>query len=259
MRAHTPKPERRNANERRMPDLRRTAGISGDGCADAVRDLPQKRACQDALRKRALRVQRLPYAGAGQHRGAVPARDRVRSGRHCRADDGAAKLPYARAGAPCDGRRGAADGVSQRWRRHCPFRRAHGDAAPRQKRARRRVRLLGRVRRGDQHGDVRLDHLRVNAADRRAVCAVAQNDGGRARADRRDRRSALLQARLLPVHSHGDRFCEGALRHRAAKAGGRVPLRRAEQSVHRKALSLQRGKPLSACRRAKAGFSERSS
>ena len=78
----------------------------------------------------------------------------------------------------------AADGVSQRRRRHCPFRRAHGGAAPRQKRARRRVRLLGRVRRGDQHGDVRLDHLRVNAADRRAVCAVAQNDGGRARADR---------------------------------------------------------------------------
>ena len=37
---------------------------------------------------------------------------------------------------------------------------------------------------GDQHGDVRLDHLRVNTADRRAVCAVAQNDGGRARADR---------------------------------------------------------------------------
>lgn len=65
-----------------------------------------------------------------------------------------------------------------------PFRRAHGDAAPRQKRSRRRVRLLGRVRRGDQHGDVRLDHLPVNAADRRAVCAVAQNDGGRARADR---------------------------------------------------------------------------
>lgn len=58
------------------------------------------------------------------------------------------------------------------------------DAAPRQKRARRRVRLLGRVRRGDQHGDVRLDHLRVNTADRRAVCAVAQNDGSRARADR---------------------------------------------------------------------------
>ena len=79
---------------------------------------------------------------------------------------------------------GAADGVSQRRRRHCPFRRAHGDAAPRQKRARRRVRLLGRVRRGDQHGDVRLDHLPVNTADRRAVCAVAQNDGGRARADR---------------------------------------------------------------------------
>lgn len=42
MRTHTPKPERRNANERGMPDLRRTAGISGDGCADAVRDLPQK-------------------------------------------------------------------------------------------------------------------------------------------------------------------------------------------------------------------------
>ncbi|MFR9154969.1 MAG: DUF5714 domain-containing protein [Oscillospiraceae bacterium] len=41
------------------------------------------------------------------------------------------------------------------------------------KRARRRVRLLGRVRRGDQHGDVRLDHLPVNTADRRAVCAVA--------------------------------------------------------------------------------------
>ena len=61
--AHTPKSERRNANERRMPDLRRAAGISGDGCADAVRDLPQKRARQDALRKRALRVQRLPYAG----------------------------------------------------------------------------------------------------------------------------------------------------------------------------------------------------
>ena len=52
------------------------------------------------------------------------------------------------------------------------------------KRARRRVRLLGRVRRGDQHGDVRLDHLPVNTADRRAVCAVAQNDGSRARADR---------------------------------------------------------------------------
>ena len=151
MRTHTPKSERRNANERRMPDLRRTAGISGDGCADAVRDLPQKRARQDALHKRALRVQRLPYA---------------------------------RAGAPCDGRSGAADGVSQRRRRHCPFRRAHGDAAPRQKRARRRVRLLGRVRRGDQHGDVRLDHLPVNTADRRAVCAVAQNDGSRARADR---------------------------------------------------------------------------
>lgn len=117
----------------------------------------------------------------------------------------------------------------------------------------------GCVRRGDQHGDVRLDHLQVNAADRRAVCAVAQNDGGRARADRRDRRPALLQARLVPVHSHGDRFCEGALRHRAAKAGGRVPLRRAEQSVHRKALPLQRGKPLSACRRTESGFSERPS
>lgn len=63
MRTHTPKPERRNANERGMPDLRRAAGISGDGCADAVRDLPQKGARQDALRKRALRVQRLPYAG----------------------------------------------------------------------------------------------------------------------------------------------------------------------------------------------------
>ena len=32
--------------------------------------------------------------------------------------DGAAELPYARAGAPCDGRSGAADGVSQRRRRH---------------------------------------------------------------------------------------------------------------------------------------------
>ena len=38
--------------------------------------------------------------------------------RHCRADDGAAELPYARAGAPCDGRSSAADGVSQRRRRH---------------------------------------------------------------------------------------------------------------------------------------------
>lgn len=44
--------------------------------------------------------------------------------------------------------------------------------------------LMEMLRRGDQHGDVRLDHLRVNTADRRAVCAVAQNDGGRARADR---------------------------------------------------------------------------
>ena len=59
------------------------------------------------------------------------------------------------------------------------------------------------------------------------------------------------------VHSHGDRFCEGALRHRAAKAGGRVPLRRAEQSVHRKALSLQRGKPLSACRRTEWELAEK--
>ena len=33
-----------------------------------------------------------------------------------------------------------------------------------------------------------------------------------------------------------------------------MPLRRAEQSVHRKALPLQRGKPLSACRRAESGF-----
>ena len=33
-----------------------------------------------------------------------------------------------------------------------------------------------------------------------------------------------------------------------------MPLRRAEQSVHRKALPLQRGKPLSACRRTESGF-----
>ncbi len=69
----------------------------------------------------------------------------------------------------------------------------------------------------------------------------------------------LLQAGLVSVHSHGDRFCEGAFRHRTAKAGGRVPLRRAEQSVHRKALPLQRGKPLSACRRTESEFADRSS
>lgn len=69
--------------------------------------------------------------------------------------------------------------------------------------------------------------------------------------------AALLQARLFSVHSHGDRFCEGAFRHRTAKAGGRVPLRRAEQSVHRKALPLQRGEPLSACRRTEWELAEK--
>lgn len=139
-------------------------------------------------------------------------------------------FPYARSGASCDGRSGAVDRVSQRRRRHWSSQRIDGDDESRSERSRRRLRLLGCLRCGNQHGDVCVHHFAVYAPNQWAVCTVPQNDGKIASSDQRNRRSTLLQARFLPLHPCCHRLCKGAVRRWDGKAGGRMPLATRPQS-----------------------------
>ena len=79
-------------------------------------------------------------------------------------------------------------------------------------RARRRLRLLGRLRRGHQLWDVCFHHLQIHTTRSGTFRAFPQNDGKVAGNHWGDRRAQVLQEGFVPLHPVGDRLCEGTLR-----------------------------------------------
>jgi len=223
---------------RRVPDLRSAAGVPRRGCPNGMRDLPQDRPQQDQVHEGAPCLRRLPHEGTGCHPGDLLGRGGHGPRGHRREDHGIAVLPHAWPGAPCHRRLRPADGLPQRGRGSRPVRGPARDDQEGHGHPGRGVRVLGRLRRRDKRGDVRLDSDGRHAAVGGVLGALQQDDLQSAGLHRGSRRPQMLQEGHVPGHPVGRRFRQGGARRGDDQARDSLHPLREQRPVHSRQVPL---------------------
>ena len=183
-------------------------------------------------------MQQLPYPRDGQHLWAVPGGALHRPHRHSGPDDGAALLPYARAGAPCNGGGGIAHRLQKCRGRAGSARRPVRDPQPGHGGAGRRLRFLGRLRSRDQRRAVCGHRHPVHPFGPGALGSEQPNDRPGTGVHRPGRRPPLLQTGQLAVHSGRRRLCPGTAGRRDDPQRPPLRVQRPEQPMHRQPVPL---------------------
>ena len=196
-----------------MPGVRGAACLLQGGAGRHLPDLRQEGDGAFRLRRRPLRVRRVPSRGRGRaHHGRMP-RDRLEESHPHRAEDHERQVDLPeRARAPHPHRGFAHGRLQKRRRRHRLGEGACRAAEALTSRARRHLRVLGHMRRRDKRRAVVVDRFRVDAHDTRPLGANAALDLAYLGEARRFGRPALLQAHGIHGDSRGRRLRQGDAR-----------------------------------------------